>query len=238
MLAHRCGSRQESAVYGGEGGIRTHGELAPTAVFKTAALNHSATSPLAPPLSRSAAVRHKILLDCRFEGLHARLRLWHKTGMLALRAMLGKVAALAVAVILATPAAAPAIAQDESGFQAYLQTLGRQAVAEGVTPAHGRPGHPDPHFQCPRRRARPAAARDSAECADFSLRTLSREACRCGADRAGAQRLAAPAAAPRSDRARDRRSRIDHGRDLGARNQLRPGDGRIRFAARTRQPCL
>ena len=30
---------------GGEGGIRTHGELAPTAVFKTAALNHSATSP-------------------------------------------------------------------------------------------------------------------------------------------------------------------------------------------------
>ncbi|WP_443018699.1 lytic murein transglycosylase [Sphingomonas sp. 7/4-4] len=53
--------------------------------------------------------------------------------MLALRAMIGKVAALAVAVVLATPAAAPAIAQDESGFQAYLQTLGRQAVAEGVT---------------------------------------------------------------------------------------------------------
>ena len=33
------------AFGGGEGGIRTHGELAPTAVFKTAALNHSATSP-------------------------------------------------------------------------------------------------------------------------------------------------------------------------------------------------
>lgn len=30
---------------GGQGGIRTHGELAPTAVFKTAALNHSATCP-------------------------------------------------------------------------------------------------------------------------------------------------------------------------------------------------
>ena len=30
---------------GGEGGIRTHGRLSPTAVFKTAALNHSATSP-------------------------------------------------------------------------------------------------------------------------------------------------------------------------------------------------
>src|SRR6266566_1147385 len=33
------------AKAGGEGGIRTHGGLAPTAVFKTAALNHSATSP-------------------------------------------------------------------------------------------------------------------------------------------------------------------------------------------------
>ncbi len=30
---------------GGEGGIRTHGRVSPTAVFKTAALNHSATSP-------------------------------------------------------------------------------------------------------------------------------------------------------------------------------------------------
>ena len=30
---------------GGEGGIRTHGEVAPTAVFKTAALDRSATSP-------------------------------------------------------------------------------------------------------------------------------------------------------------------------------------------------
>ena len=38
---------------GGEGGIRTHGRLAPTAVFKTAALNHSATSPAAWRLGRS-----------------------------------------------------------------------------------------------------------------------------------------------------------------------------------------
>jgi hypothetical protein len=30
---------------GGRGGIRTHGGLPPTAVFKTAALNHSATLP-------------------------------------------------------------------------------------------------------------------------------------------------------------------------------------------------
>lgn len=32
-------------IIGGRGGIRTHGGLAPTAVFKTAALNHSATLP-------------------------------------------------------------------------------------------------------------------------------------------------------------------------------------------------
>ena len=34
-------------VSGGEGGIRTHGDIAATAVFKTAALNRSATSPAA-----------------------------------------------------------------------------------------------------------------------------------------------------------------------------------------------
>ncbi len=32
---------------GGEGGIRTHGQLAPTLVFKTSALVHYATSPVA-----------------------------------------------------------------------------------------------------------------------------------------------------------------------------------------------
>ena len=32
-------------MFGGEGGIRTHGGLAPTPVFKTGAFNRSATSP-------------------------------------------------------------------------------------------------------------------------------------------------------------------------------------------------
>ena len=31
--------------YGGGGGIRTHGRLSPTSVFKTGAFNHSATPP-------------------------------------------------------------------------------------------------------------------------------------------------------------------------------------------------
>src|SRR5690349_3752630 len=38
--------RKIPADAGGEGGIRTHGGREPTAVFKTAALNHSATSPI------------------------------------------------------------------------------------------------------------------------------------------------------------------------------------------------
>ena len=37
---------------GGQGGIRTHGRREPTAVFKTAALNHSATCPERPPIHR------------------------------------------------------------------------------------------------------------------------------------------------------------------------------------------
>ncbi len=36
---------QSTQKTGGQGGIRTHGRLPPTAVFKTAALNHSATCP-------------------------------------------------------------------------------------------------------------------------------------------------------------------------------------------------
>jgi hypothetical protein len=40
---------------GGRGEIRTHGELAPTAVFKTAALNHSATRPSRASVAHSTA---------------------------------------------------------------------------------------------------------------------------------------------------------------------------------------
>ena len=43
--APRRGFWTSNCGAGGEGGIRTHGGLPPTAVFKTAALNHSATSP-------------------------------------------------------------------------------------------------------------------------------------------------------------------------------------------------
>lgn len=36
---------ENNLLYGGWGQIRTHGGLSPSAVFKTAALNHSATHP-------------------------------------------------------------------------------------------------------------------------------------------------------------------------------------------------
>ena len=63
-LTPNVNDRNRSSVcqmeFGGEGGIRTHGGLAPTAVFKTAALNHSATSPFgpAPMLGRACRASH------------------------------------------------------------------------------------------------------------------------------------------------------------------------------------
>ena len=41
----------EGMKSGGGGGIRTHGGLSPTSVFKTGALNRSATPPLAMGLA-------------------------------------------------------------------------------------------------------------------------------------------------------------------------------------------
>src|SRR5687768_16214189 len=70
-------SKNIMQVDGGWGGIRTHGELAPTAVFKTAALNHSATHPqgivAARRLSRHSASR----ASRATEPVSAFPRLWH-----------------------------------------------------------------------------------------------------------------------------------------------------------------
>src|ERR1700722_7189709 len=46
QLPHNCPTEHFIATCcGGRGGIRTHGELAPTLVFKTSSLNHSDTLP-------------------------------------------------------------------------------------------------------------------------------------------------------------------------------------------------
>jgi hypothetical protein len=59
--ATRC-AVQHGVQAGGEGGIRTHGGLAPTAVFKTAAINHSATPPQHPRLIAGLVRRWNPLL--------------------------------------------------------------------------------------------------------------------------------------------------------------------------------
>jgi hypothetical protein len=50
---------------GGRGGIRTHGGVAPTAVFKTAALNHSATRPVVRRSPGMGAAAHQPWLSRR-----------------------------------------------------------------------------------------------------------------------------------------------------------------------------
>ncbi|MGK6355180.1 lytic transglycosylase domain-containing protein [Sphingomonas sp. DT-207] len=49
------------------------------------------------------------------------------------RLAFGKLGAIAVTLAAASPAWAPAVAQDETGFQAYLRTLAAQAQAQGVS---------------------------------------------------------------------------------------------------------
>jgi hypothetical protein len=83
---------------GGEGGIRTHGGLAPTAVFKTAALNHSATSPrmsvyrtqglpisLRPQMCKRQ-LKPQASTHCLTHARQGRDRSWLRSGSLAFRA--------------------------------------------------------------------------------------------------------------------------------------------------------
>ena len=49
--------------YGGEGGIRTHGPLSWSTVFKTAAIVHSATSPYKQIIANLPSVRAALLIS-------------------------------------------------------------------------------------------------------------------------------------------------------------------------------
>src|SRR5207253_7547692 len=70
-------------VCGGEGEIRTHERVAPLAVFKTAALNHSATSPCRPQWAM-------VILNSRVRPLHgtSRLPYWRGAAVLAAKTAL------------------------------------------------------------------------------------------------------------------------------------------------------
>ena len=78
------GFRNVWRMFGGSGEIRTHGGLTPTAVFKTAALNHSATLPyilnssrkkFCHPESRRHRVRDLFFSNRKIQQQVSRVRL-------------------------------------------------------------------------------------------------------------------------------------------------------------------
>ena len=127
-------------IIGGQGGIRTHGELAPTAVFKTAALNHSATCPLsAPPLARVGGfvtrewVPAAINASAGRSAIYTGRRLCHPWPMIrAFRILIIRAVALFLSLL---PLPVAAQAQSDIGFSAYVQLLAAKARAEGVSEA-------------------------------------------------------------------------------------------------------
>jgi membrane-bound lytic murein transglycosylase B len=134
MEVPRAGAKSQLfQAIGGQGGIRTHGELAPTAVFKTAALNHSATCPLGRPHRASAAL-------CASPAMNRDTRRG-PTVALANAMIVRKfriLALCAVAIVFGTvPGGAPmgdsVQAQQTIGFAAFLQGLGQQARMQGVS---------------------------------------------------------------------------------------------------------
>ncbi|MDB5669918.1 MAG: lytic murein transglycosylase [Alphaproteobacteria bacterium] len=116
--------------FGGWGGIRTHGEREPTAVFKTAALNHSATHPGATALVRTGPLVQAVRraesqsragygIRGAYQGASVKRIVW----------------LLAAALSFASPQAASAQSGGLSaeGFRAWLPSLRAQAEAEGVS---------------------------------------------------------------------------------------------------------
>ncbi len=59
---------------GGGGEIRTHGRVTPTAVFKTAALNRSATPPFLQNLQAESYLLACFLASCRTSNLSVKLK--------------------------------------------------------------------------------------------------------------------------------------------------------------------
>ena len=128
---------------GGRGGIRTHGWLAPSPVFKTGALNRSATLPGRGGRGLYAKQQPESTIDLgavRAAG-RASVAVARGSGFgsaVAHRCPCGditrRVKRLAiVSIFAASVSAAPACAQDEAGFQTYLQQVRGTALAQGVS---------------------------------------------------------------------------------------------------------
>lgn len=68
------------------------------------------------------------------KGVHARETLWHRCLMRDFQGLVRRIGVLGTVVAACTLANAPAVAQDEAGFQAYINgPLRQQALREGVS---------------------------------------------------------------------------------------------------------
>ena len=142
------GSQRET---GGEGGIRTHGEVAPTTVFKTVALNHSATFPCTSNAGRAARLQGVIQPGAQFAA-------WPLVGYCAIKAGMMRTRLLPLLLLLAacaTPAQKPVVVPSapsppvfvplpaliapeplpqNAAFTAWLGEYRRRALARGSAP--------------------------------------------------------------------------------------------------------
>src|SRR4051812_39699390 len=87
MLAVRVFTARSCVSFGGRGGIRTHGTLAGTPVFKTGSLNHSDTLP---------TQQFQVLSPCSGEN---KGRNWHPIGTLAIQRRINRRRRFAVVLL-------------------------------------------------------------------------------------------------------------------------------------------
>src|SRR4051794_36423794 len=123
---------------GGEGGIRTHGGREPTAVFKTAALNHSATCPWRLRSRLGGALRASRAANGDSHGSPTVAWVMRSGGWVLRN---GAIRVLAAAFLAAAAlaggggASAQPAGLSQEGFQAWLPQLRAQALAAGVSRA-------------------------------------------------------------------------------------------------------
>jgi membrane-bound lytic murein transglycosylase B len=125
LTSGSAGLLSRNKLVGGQGGIRTHGELPPTTVFKTVALNHSATCPRRVPLSAGAPVCATVATN----GIPKLSPLCNDPSM-RMNMILSRILALALPLAVCGSSVS---AQSSEDFASYASQLGAQARTQGVT---------------------------------------------------------------------------------------------------------
>ena len=236
---------------GGWGGIRTHGELAPTAVFKTAALNHSATHPARRHSARgdprvqakrpAEFHRGRKLVPYRRDGEAKRvddMRFCSDAGRSLLRRLVPRRSMRARPARSIAQSRCRRRPRQRAGFRAYLPQLRAQAEAAGVSRRDARPGVADPDLQPAHGRARPGPAGRRRRrrppippFAPYRARHVTPALISRGRSRYAANHVAA-----RRDRPALRRAALGADGDLGPRDQLRQRSPAISICS-TRSPA-